>query len=112
MIAQNATAISVPVPDIRTRTHEFMGYTVDWIQTNWFQILIAAGVAAATVAALYALRGLRGKLCNPDRPPGSWISLIGTEVGRASGRERVWRNEKSLVMDGSLKKTMNYRKQK
>src|SRR3546814_247847 len=85
MIAQNATAISVPVPDIRTRTHEFMGYTVDWIQTNWFQILIAAGVAAAIVAALYALRGLGGKLCNPDRPTGSWISIIGKAVSKTTG---------------------------
>src|SRR3546814_12617698 len=85
MIAQNATAISVPVPDIRTRTHEFMGYTVDWIQTNWFQILIAAGVAAAIVAALYALRGLGGKLCNPDRPTGSWISIIGKAVSTTTG---------------------------
>src|SRR3546814_6456005 len=62
-----------------------MGYTVGWIQTNWFQILTAAGVAAAIVAALYALRGLGGKLCNPDRPTGSWISIIGKAVSKTTG---------------------------
>src|SRR3546814_17057044 len=85
MMPPNAPAISVPVPDSRTPTHEFRGYTVVWIHTNWFQILIAAGVAAASVAALYALRGLGCKLCNPDRPTGSWISIIGKAVSKTTG---------------------------
>ncbi|HVI99771.1 MAG TPA: mechanosensitive ion channel family protein [Sphingomonas sp.] len=82
MIADNATA---PPSDIRVQLRELVSYTTDWVQAHWFQILIAAGVAAIIVAVLYALRGLGAKLCKPERPTGSWVSIIGKAVSKTTG---------------------------
>src|SRR3546814_3762965 len=47
--------------------------------SDWSSDVCSSGLA------LYALRGLGGKLCNPDRPTGSWISIIGKAVSKTTG---------------------------
>ncbi|MCM8729493.1 mechanosensitive ion channel family protein [Hephaestia sp. GCM10023244] len=85
MIADTAAAITLSAGDTDAQLRSLTGYTWAWVQEHWFQILIAAGAAAVIVAALYALRGLGSKLCNPDRPTGSWISIIGKAVSKTTG---------------------------
>jgi small-conductance mechanosensitive channel len=53
-----------------------------WLQANWLQILIAAGIGTAIVLSLLALRRIGMKLC--DRP--TWVNGWGVIVGRAVAR--------------------------
>ena len=90
MIATNTTAPAVTTPaphhpiDVRRQVSSFVNATGDWFQSHWLQIIIAIGVGAVIVIALYALRGLGAKLCKPDRPRGSWSSIIGGAITRTT----------------------------
>ena len=92
MIATNSTAAAAAsqphharsTADLQTQFNTFVAATVDWFQVNWLQIIIATVVGVAIVAALYALRRLGARLCRPDRPTGSWTTIIGRAISKTT----------------------------
>lgn len=58
--------------------------TTAWMQSHWWQIIIAACIASAIAALLYGLRSLGGRLCRPDRPRGDWKTVFGRIVTRTT----------------------------
>jgi small-conductance mechanosensitive channel len=80
-----AKAPAAPAADLRANVHAFFVNLSGWLQSHWLQIIIAAAVAAVIVIVLYALRGLGSRLCRPDRPTGSWLTIAGRIVSRTTG---------------------------
>ncbi len=85
MTASTTAAAKAPADDVRANLHDFFVNLSDWLQSHWFQIIVAAAIAAVIVAVLYALRGLGHRLCRPDRPAQSWLTIAGKIVWRTTG---------------------------
>lgn len=58
--------------------------TVFWLQNNWLQIIVASVLAAAIVAALYALRRFGKKWCLSEHSSGTWLTVIGQTISRTT----------------------------
>ena len=76
--------VKVPTESFQQRTNDFVVSTSAWFQTHWLQIAIAAAGAVVIIIALYAARGIGAKLCRPDRPSGSWVTIIGRAVAKTT----------------------------
>jgi len=58
--------------------------SIGWVQTNWFQIIVAGVLGFAIVTALYAVRRLGKRWCRPDRNFGPWLKIIGRTISRTT----------------------------
>ena len=80
---------TAPVPAIDpTKVHsqlrDLFDSSITWLQTNWMQILIAAGIGAVIVVGLHFVRNLGNRLCQQDRRLGGWGMVFGRAVVRTN----------------------------
>lgn len=82
----NTTAPKAPViaVDVRTQLNDLVKASVDWFATHWLQIAIAVAVATVIVIVLHTVRRYGHRLCRPDRPAGSWPSILGRAITRTT----------------------------
>lgn len=82
MSNNTATPILPPPQVLKAQTTTLAEDAMTWIGTNWLNILIAAGVAAAIIVALHALRAWALKLCRRGDGIASWYTILGRTAAR------------------------------
>ncbi|WP_404334216.1 mechanosensitive ion channel family protein [Sphingomonas sp. MMS12-HWE2-04] len=78
----NKAAPLVPELDLQTQTQTFVRDSWIWVQAHWLNILIAGGIAAGIVLALYAVRGWGLRLCKRGEGVANWYSIFGRAVSK------------------------------
>lgn len=62
---------------------EFWVSSLQWIQTNWFEILISGAIASGIILGLYALRRIGRKWSDRERGA-QWLAIIGRALCRTT----------------------------
>jgi small-conductance mechanosensitive channel len=70
--------------DLSAQMRDLWGSTLAWFEQYWLQIIIAGVIAVTIVTALYALRRLGAKLCQPGRTRGDWLVVVGRVVSKTT----------------------------
>lgn len=85
MSTSNSVLANLAVPDVDFDPAAVYGETIHWFQHHWIGIVVAGGVAAAIIVALYALRALGVRFCNRKRPnKHDWWQVFGRMLARTS----------------------------
>ena len=54
----------------------------DWLQANWLQVAIAAGIGAAIYLLLNVMKGWGVRLCRDGEATARWYAILGRAAGR------------------------------
>ena len=88
MTTNNSAAPTKPVMntgDLQAQATDLINSSTVWLQTNWLRILIALGVGAVVVVALFWLRSLGAKLARRSRTGKGWSAVLGNTIERTNG---------------------------
>lgn len=55
-----------------------------WVQDNWFQIIVAAGVAFAIATLLFGIRGLAVRFCKKGGGIAPVLNIVGRAIGKTT----------------------------